>query len=171
MGKNKMYVVISVLALIVIIGGLWKIGQNKAAEEARAKAQVEQEMQAKQAEKEAATKQKAAKQSQKESYVKLLLGFEDRMKALADRINTGERSTTIVPVCNVLKNDINSEMGKMKKASATDEEREVLKLLDIQWKRVDCMLRGVRGNANAFAEGGSYYDEFYEKLNKFKANK
>ena len=111
------------------------------------------------------------KKDQKENSVKMLLGFEDRLKSMADKINSGESNTTVVPVGNILKDDINSEIRKLKKDSATDEEKEVAKMLDIQWRRADCMLRGARGYTNAFAEGGTYYDLFYEKFDKFRANK
>ena len=90
---------------------------------------------------------------------------------MADRINSGEKSTTIAPVGNILKDDINSEIQKLKKDGATAEEKEVAKMLDMQWRRADCMVRGVRGYTNAFAEGGSYYDLFYEKFEKFRADK
>ena len=101
----------------------------------------------------------------------MLLGFEDRLKSMADRINSGEKSATIGPVANILKADINNEIAKIKKDNATDEAKEVAQMLNIQWRRVDCMVRGVRGYTNAFAEGGSYYDQFYEKFEKFRANK
>lgn len=169
--NNKLYIIISVIAAIVIAGGGWKIYQNKAAEEARIQAQIRQEEQIKQAAQEAAAKQDELKKDQKENSVKMLLGFEDRLKSMADKINSGESNTTVVPVGNILKDDINSEIRKLKKDSATDEEKEVAKMLDIQWRRADCMLRGVRGYTNAFAEGGTYYDLFYEKFDKFRANK
>jgi len=169
--NNKLYIIISVIASIVIAGGGWKIYQNKAAEEARIQAQIRQEEQIKQAAQEAAAKQDELKKDQKENSVKMLLGFEDRLKSMADKINSGESNTTVVPVGNILKDDINSEIRKLKKDSATDEEKEVAKMLDIQWRRADCMLRGVRGYTNAFAEGGTYYDLFYEKFDKFRANK
>ena len=171
MKGSKIYIIISIIAALVIAGGGWKIHQDKVEQEAQIQAQIQREAMVKQAAQEAAAKNEQFKKDRKENVVKLLLGFEDRLKTMADRINSGEKSTTIAPVGNILKDDINSEIQKLKKDGATAEEKEVAKMLDMQWRRADCMVRGVRGYTNAFAEGGSYYDLFYEKFEKFRADK
>ena len=98
----------------------------------------------------------------------VLNGFEDRLHKFADRINGGqEDKSALRAVGNVLKEDISNERNKLTQ-DTTPYGTKLRQLYNIQWRRADCMVRGLLGNTSAFAEGGGYYDEFQAKFGQFK---
>lgn len=103
-------------------------------------------------------------------YYSRIVDFEKRMKQFADRINSGENKAELMANGNVLRDDITDEKNKLKKERDEDLKNTVSRLYDLEIKRTNCMLRGLRGETSAYAEGGGYYDEFYVKYDKFKQN-
>lgn len=95
--------------------------------------------------------------------------FEDRLAGFAGRINGGqESSSALVAVGNVLKDDVTLERNKLRNVENDVTAQQIDQLLGIQWKRADCMVRGLNGVSSAYAEGGGYYDEFQAKFAKFR---
>lgn len=104
------------------------------------------------------------------TYYGNLLAIESRMKQFADRINSGESKPPLIAAGNVLRDDIIDMQRKIGDEPNQDLKNLINRLHDLQIRRVNCMLRGLRGDTAAYSEGGGYYDEFYAKFNKFKAD-
>jgi hypothetical protein len=104
--------------------------------------------------------------------VAAMQNFEDRLADFAGRINgKQEDSSALIAVGNVLKDDITMERNKLRNAGNDTTAQQIDQLLRIQWKRADCMVRGLNGIAGAYAEGSGYYDEFQTKFSNFKQSR
>ena len=163
--SNTLYLIIGVLAALVIAGGAYfALGSGGKSNTATAPA-AKTEATAKPAAQAPAAKAKVdAKAS-----VATLQNFEDRLATFAGRINGGqEDKAALVAVGNVLKDDITLEKNKLHTLENDATVQRIDQLLGIQWKRADCMVRGLKGYSGAYAEGGGYYDEFQAKFAKFK---
>ena len=120
------------------------------------------------------TTKPAASSSQKSSldiraYAAKLQTFEKRLSGFAERINSGtEDAAALKAVGNVLKDDILAEQNNLRKLPDNTDTQQLILLFKIQWKRADCMVRGLAGVAGAYAEGGGYYDEFQAKFAHFR---
>lgn len=173
--KSKLYLIIGALAALLIGGGLYMLlsgGQAKTASLPAPAAKTETT--AKPGSNNAAASQPAAPASSKtapevKTYIATLQKFETRLGNFADRINSGtEDASALKAVGNVLKDDIYAEQNNLRKLPDQQDTQQLGLLLKIQWKRADCMVRGLAGVPGAYAEGGGYYDEFQAKFAKFR---
>lgn len=169
--KSKLYVIIGILVALLIGGGLYMTfgGSSKQTPLPSQTAKTETAKP-----NNGAASKPAASSSQQSSpdvktYTAKLQAFETRLGGFADRINSGkEDAAALKAVGNVLKDDIVAEQNNLRKLPSTADNQELSLLLKIQWKRADCMVRGLAGVAGAYAEGGGYYDEFQAKFNRFR---
>lgn len=103
------------------------------------------------------------------NYNNSLIEFENRLSNFASKINSeSENKAALKATGTILKEDIENIKGKVQKNTGSDVADQIIVLLNIQERRTDCMLRGINGDSNAFAEGGGYYDEFQIKYKKLK---
>lgn len=99
-----------------------------------------------------------------------MMKIEARLKNMADSINSGANKSVMLRTGSVLFDDIASIRNQANREPDYSLREFAVRMHEIQMRRVNCMMRGLRGETAAYAEGGRYYDEFYERLNRFKAD-
>ena len=163
--SNSLYLIIGILAALVTAGGAYfALGSGGKANTAITPAAKTESMA-----KPAASASAAKATVDAKATVATLQNFEDRLATFAGRINGGqEDKAALVAVGNVLKDDITLEKNKLHTLENDATVQRLDQLFGIQWKRADCMVRGLKGYSGAYAEGGGYYDEFQAKFAKFK---
>lgn len=167
--NNMLHIGIGVVAaLVIVVCAYLVLGSSIKTKTATAPA-VKTETTAKTETNSVAPEPTAKVKVDAKSFITTMQHFEERLAEFAARINGGQdNKSVLLDVGQALKEDINRERNQLRKLDNDTTVQRLDQLLNIQWKRADCMVRGLNGQPGAYAEGGSYYDDFQAKFTKFK---
>lgn len=99
-----------------------------------------------------------------------LMKGEAELKSFADNINSGRITASNFDMnrADSYYHDLEGKQGTIEQLDEKTK-KDIYYLNNLQVQRFHAMLDGLQGNTSRYTEGSKMYDEFYAKLNQFKA--